>query len=109
MYFSYSIIGKLQISIRLDVKKNKLHLLIADQGPGVAENHKPHLFTEFYKQPTPENWKIKGSGLGLSLVKDYVMAHRGQIRILAPDKQYCGAHFLVILPLAPKKIIKNNT
>ena len=82
---------------------------MADQGPGIAESHKPHIFTEFYKQPVPENWKIKGSGLGLSLVKDYVMAHRGQIRIIASDKHYCGAHFLVVLPLAPKEFTKNKT
>ena len=98
-----------QIQIRLDIINNKLHLLMADQGPGIAESHKPHIFTEFYKQPVPENWKIKGSGLGLSLVKDYVMAHRGQIRIIASDKHYCGAHFLVVLPLAPKEFTKNKT
>ena len=101
-----------QIQIKLDVINNKLQLLIADQGPGIAKSHKAHVFTEFYKQPVPENWKIKGSGLGLSLVRDYIEAHRGQIRLLAPDKQdkqYCGAHFLVILPLAPKEITKHNS
>ena len=98
-----------QILIKLDIISNKLHILIADQGPGIAKSHQAHIFTEFYKQPVPENWKIKGSGLGLSLVKDYVVAHRGQIRILASDKQYCGAHFLVILPLTAKEITKNTT
>ena len=98
-----------RIKIKLEVVSNKLQLLIADQGPGIAKNHQPHLFTEFYKQPTPENWKIKGSGLGLSLVRDYVEAHHGQIRILASTIQYAGAHFLIILPLVPKEFTKNNT
>lgn len=92
-----------QIIIKLEVKGAYLHILIADQGPGIAENQKPHIFTEFYQQETPENWKIKGSGLGLSLVKDYVAAHHGTINLLESSEEYCGAHFLIELPLEPKK------
>ncbi|RLA16488.1 MAG: hypothetical protein DRQ62_16155 [Gammaproteobacteria bacterium] len=97
-----------KILIKLGITDNKLHLLIADQGPGIAKNHQPHIFTEFYKQPVPEDWKIKGSGLGLSLVKDYVGAHQGQISVLAANEHYCGANFLVILPLTAKEITNNN-
>lgn len=93
-----------KININLGLINNELHLLIADQGPGISKELKPHLFTEFYQQDTPENWKIKGSGLGLSLVRDYVAAHQGKIRILDPSSDYCGAHFLITLPLAPTKL-----
>ncbi|WP_428354611.1 sensor histidine kinase [Methyloprofundus sp.] len=93
-----------QIKIELQTTHNKLQILIADQGPGIAKNHQAHIFSEFYKQPIPESWKIKSSGLGLSLVKDYVMAHRGQVRILESDSEYSGAHFLVILPLTPRHL-----
>ena len=92
-----------KIKIKLELSHKKLQLLIADQGTGISQSQMPHIFTEFYQQPAPESWKIKGSGLGLSLVKGYVTAHRGQIQILAATRQYCGAHFLVILPLAPEK------
>lgn len=96
-----------KILIKLGISRYKLHLLIADQGPGIAADQKVHIFTEFYNQPVPEDWKIKGSGLGLSLVKDYVAAHRGQIKILDADKQYCGANFLLIFPLQIKKFTNN--
>lgn len=99
-----------QILIRLDIIKNSLHILIADQGPGIAKAQLPHIFTEFYKQETPKNWKIKGSGLGLNLVNEYVKAHKGLIKTLTPDARYCGAHFLIIVPLNPvKKHNKNNS
>ncbi len=98
-----------KILIKIDIIGNKLQLLIADQGPGIEKSHQAHIFTEFYKQAVPENWKIKGSGLGLSLVRDYVEAHRGQIRLLEPGSQYRGAHFLVILPLAVRKFTKKTT
>ncbi len=91
-----------QIFIRMNIVGDLLNLLIADQGPGIAKDQVPHIFTGFYRQEEPENWKIKGSGLGLSLVKEYVGAHHGKIKILAPSEQYCGAHFLIILPLSPR-------
>jgi two-component system sensor histidine kinase GlrK len=87
-----------QINIQLQIENNELYMLIADQGEGVSKGQLEHLFTEFYKQTTPENWKIRGSGLGLSLVKDYVLAHHGKIKLLAPDTGYSGARFLVIIP-----------
>lgn len=96
-----------QILIRLDVIKNSLHILVADQGPGITKEQLPHIFTEFYKQDAPTTWKIKGSGLGLNLVNEYVKAHQGLIKTITPDARYCGAHFLIILPLDPAK--KTNT
>lgn len=92
-----------QINIKLEIIDDHLHMLIADQGPGIAKEQLPYIFTEFYQQETPEDWKIKGSGLGLSLVKEYVAAHNGQIKLLASNVQYCGAQFLAILPLKPEK------
>lgn len=91
------------INIRLEIINNTLHILVADQGIGVSKEQLPHIFTEFYQPSTPSNWKIKGSGLGLNLVKEYVKAHQGQIKLLSPDELYCGAIFLVLLPLAPIK------
>ncbi|NOQ14879.1 MAG: HAMP domain-containing protein [Methyloprofundus sp.] len=93
-----------QIYIKLEVVDGGLKLLMADQGAGIAPDQLAHIFTEFYQQETPEDWKIKGSGLGLSLVKAYVAAHCGKIEILAPTTEYCGAHFLLTLPLAPGNI-----
>ena len=100
-----------QILILLNVIKNSLHILVADQGPGITKEQLPHIFTEFYKQETPKTWKIKGSGLGLNLVNEYVKAHHGFIKTLPPDARYCGAHFLIILPLNPNKKVnkKPNT
>lgn len=97
-----------RILIKLSVINNSLQLLIADQGPGISKSHQVDIFNEFYKQPVPENWKIKGSGLGLSLVRTYVEAHKGRVSLMESDEKYCGAHFLVTLPLEPKEFMQNN-
>ncbi len=91
-----------QININIRVVDERLHMLIADQGPGIAKDQLPHIFTEFSRQEEPGDWKIKGSGLGLNLVKEYVGTHHGKIKVLESTIEYCGAHFLIILPLEPK-------
>lgn len=94
-----------QILIKVKPMGYNLQLLIADQGPGIKESQRDQVFSEFYKHSSPDNWKIKGSGLGLNLVKSYVSAHQGQIDLLKPDNEYPGARFLISLPLAPKTIL----
>jgi two-component system, NtrC family, sensor histidine kinase GlrK len=42
---------------------------------------------------------LKGTGIGLSVVNEFVQAHGGSIEIL--DGMFPGAHFRVRLPLAP--------
>ena len=43
---------------------------------------------------------VKGSGLGLSIVKEYVTLHRGRIEILSGP----GAHFRISLPRRQKEV-----
>ncbi|NOQ16096.1 MAG: hypothetical protein GQ581_03480 [Methyloprofundus sp.] len=91
-----------EINIKLQIVGHNLHMLFADQGVGISSEQAPHIFTEFYQQQAPDSWKIKGSGVGLNLVKTYVLAHQGQIKLLSANIRYSGANFLVILPLTPR-------
>lgn len=96
------------INIKLETIGQYLYLLVADQGAGIPKNQLPHIFTEFSRQETPDDWKIKGSGLGLSLVKGYITAHEGRVSLLGSTKEYCGAHFLIKLPLTPQRITQDK-
>ena len=52
---------------------------ISDSGLGISEEHLPRIFDEFYRVDGRRNAPIKGSGLGLSIVKKMVDAHDGMI------------------------------
>ena len=70
-------------------------ITIADQGPGVAEEDRHRIFEPFYRgRHQPEN-ASRGSGVGLSIVQEYVSAHGGRI-LLIPSAQ--GACFRIELP-----------
>jgi|CXWL01.1.fsa_nt_gi signal transduction histidine kinase len=62
-------------TVRIMWKKGILS--VSDQGPGISENHVPHLFERFYKAET----NTEGTGLGLSLVHDVVKRYGGSIRV----------------------------
>ena len=87
-------------SIRLQLTQYDDHIkfIIEDQGPGIADDIAPHIFNDFYQGNAAHPWKIKGSGLGLSLIHHYLGALQGSIKLLPANKNYSGARFCVTLP-----------
>lgn len=69
---------------------------IHDQGPGVLPADRYRMFEPFYRGSGSYDSLVSGSGLGLSIAKEYVDAHGGEIILLPSDY---GAHFCVRLPL----------
>jgi len=70
---------------------------IVDQGPGVAEADRDRIFEPFYRGERQPQGAARGTGIGLSIVHEYIVAHGGRIELL-PQRQ--GAHFRVELPHA---------
>ncbi|HVF11334.1 MAG TPA: GAF domain-containing protein [Abditibacteriaceae bacterium] len=73
-----------------------LQIEFIDRGPGLSEQDRERVFTPFYTR------KAKGMGLGLSIVKGIIEAHRGTIceagqRGDSMGKNH-GAHFVILLP-----------
>lgn len=72
---------------------------IHDSGPGIMTADHARIFDPFFRGSGAYESLISGSGLGLSIAKEYVDMHGGEIRLI-PSEQ--GAHFYVRLPLEPK-------
>jgi two-component system sensor histidine kinase GlrK len=70
---------------------------ICDQGPGIAPQDRPRVFEAFYQGAVTPQGHIKGSGLGLSIAREYIMAHHGTIAIV--DETSRGAHLRITLPV----------
>jgi two-component system sensor histidine kinase GlrK len=82
------------ISIKLYKEHGDAVFEVADEGPGIPEPEREKVFEAFYRGTDTPIAAIKGSGLGLSIVKEYVTLHRGRIEILAGP----GAHFRIRFP-----------
>lgn len=71
---------------------------VFDNGPGIDLQDRPHIFEPFYQGSAPQGSFVKGSGLGLSIARDCVMAHNGAIEII-DNPVWQGALFRITLPL----------
>lgn len=70
---------------------------ILDEGPGVAAADRERIFEPFYRGERQPEGAARGTGIGLSIVHEYIVAHGGRIQLL-PDQP--GAHFRIELPHA---------
>lgn len=88
------------IFIRIHVQDGLALIEVHDGGPGVMPADRARLFDPFYRGSGTYESLVSGSGLGLSIAKEYVDAHGGDISLLPSER---GAHFLVRLPLESTK------
>jgi two-component system, NtrC family, sensor histidine kinase GlrK len=87
------------ISIHARAEREQLVLDVMDSGPGIPPEERNRIFEAFYQGKTPQGGHVKGTGIGLSVVTEFVNAHGGSIEIL--ESKAGGAHFRVRLPLRP--------
>lgn len=77
---------------------DRIQINITDNGIGMSQAESEHIFDEFYRIDNVINQKVKGTGLGLTLVKNIIQAHNGKIWVESGINQ--GATFSFTLPKA---------
>ncbi len=89
-----------QLTITTKTIGSELSLEVADQGIGIPRAEQAKVFEKFYRVGNGLVHDVKGSGLGLSLVKHIVEAHNGTISVESDVGK--GTRFTILLPLAPR-------
>ena len=93
------------IYIHAKLEAGMLVLDVADTGPGISTDERSAIFDAFYSGKAPVAGHLKGTGIGLSVVNEFVQAHGGSVEII--DGAFAGAHFRIRLPLAPSLEVEN--
>ena len=73
---------------------------IKDQGIGISPEEQKHIFDKFYRSSELTDDNIKGSGIGLTLVKHIAEAHGGEIKVISKRGQ--GSRFTLRIPKKSK-------
>jgi two-component system sensor histidine kinase GlrK len=87
--------GVIEIMGRVD--SEVIQLDVIDQGPGIPPADRERIFEPFYQGRNEGAGPVRGTGIGLSVVKEYVFGHGGSIEVVDSRS---GAHLRVRLPLA---------
>jgi signal transduction histidine kinase len=85
-----------QIDISLFSRDDELLFCVKDYGIGISSKEQEKIFDRFYRGDKPQRLGIKGSGIGLSIVKQIVEAHGGTINIESEVGK--GSRVVVRLP-----------
>ena len=86
-----------QISVTTERRGPALSIEVADRGIGIPRAEQAKVFEKFYRVGNGLVHDVKGSGLGLSLVKHIIEAHHGSISIESDVGK--GTRFTILLPL----------
>ena len=85
-----------EIDIGWERKGNYIYVSVADNGPGISDQAKPHIFDMFYSASNQIADSRRSMGLGLALCKSIVNAHGGEITVT--DHRPHGSIFTFSVP-----------
>ena len=85
------------IVISVSRQQRRAMIAVADEGPGISEEHRQRVFDRFYRIDQGRSRQTGGTGLGLAIAKWAVEANGGVIEL---DGQARGAIFRIWLPIA---------
>ena len=90
-----------RISVHILSRASTVRVEVADSGIGIAPQDQERLFRDFVRIPSRDAQapRVKGSGLGLSIVKRIVVAHGGRAGVESDTGQ--GSTFFLELPALP--------
>lgn len=83
-----------------DSGANFIAIRVRDNGPGIPQSELKRIFKRFYRVPNALALRVKGTGLGLFIVRSVVERHGGRVWAES-DGVGCGSTFTMELPTAP--------
>lgn len=91
------------VEVRVKHENSQIIISVSDTGYGISPENQRHLFERHVRIPRQEHKKIKGSGLGLFIVKSVAKRHGGDAWVTSVENQ--GTTFFMSIPLEGANLI----
>ncbi|MCE9625329.1 MAG: response regulator [Deltaproteobacteria bacterium] len=88
-----------------EIRGDRLILKVSDSGVGIKESELPHVFERFRQADGSTTREFAGTGLGLTLVKEFVRLHGGEVSVQSRYGQ--GTSFEISIPLGKAHLPPN--
>jgi two-component system osmolarity sensor histidine kinase EnvZ len=85
------------VTVRAGTRGNAIEITVDDDGPGIPEDQREDVFKSFYRIDNSRNPETGGVGLGLTIARDVIRSHGGDITL--SDSPLSGLRARVRLPL----------
>ena len=95
--------GEIRVTLNFE---DCLYISVTDNGIGIAQENLNKIFDKFTQLDTSFSRKNEGSGIGLSIVKSFVLLHNGKISVKSELNK--GTSFLIELPLTETSNIETE-
>ena len=83
------------LHVRARRRGGRVVLEVADEGPGIPQQERAHVFEPFFQGESRPRAQVRGTGVGLSVVRDCARAHDGSVEIV--EGEFPGAHVRLTL------------
>jgi two-component system, OmpR family, sensor histidine kinase CreC len=87
-----------EVRVWIERAAGEVLLVVEDDGPGIPEFARERIFEKFFSMERPSSGR-KGSGLGLSFVREVMTLHGGRVRIESPANPRGGTRATLAFPL----------
>ena len=91
------------VTIKLIQQQNQAQIWVSDTGKGIHPDFLPHVFEHFRQEDGATTRRFGGLGLGLSIVRQIVELHGGEVSVKSPGEGH-GATFTVCIPLMSQSV-----
>lgn len=92
-----------RVTVRGGTEGDKVWFEVEDTGVGIEPSQLNKVFDRFHQVSGIQSGKVQGTGLGLSLAREFARAHRGDITVTSVPK--VGTTFRVELPMEPVEVV----
>ena len=86
------------VRVVIEDTKDNVMIHVEDRGIGIPQEDLCRIFERFYRTDKSRNRKSGGAGIGLTIAKTIVQAHKGKISVESEEGK--GSRFTVVLPKA---------
>lgn len=89
------------VRVKWGVEDSRVAIRVRDRGPGIPDSERRAIFRRFVRGSAAEAANVKGSGVGLAMVRHIVAAHGGDV--VLESELGTGSEFTILLPLGENR------